>query len=166
MAQGCSEANFMSERRIIPLFITVTCGAVLAVTSSCKPAGASAQDAAAFAGATNVVFTEQQTVPPPVGSEQQKKQFTVASSDEVGRLLSSIHLQRKEPCACGHIYEAIFQKPTGQIHVSFCDHCFDVLDGKSGDSYEGARLYKMPKGFYGEFRRIAQTREKWHVLGP
>jgi hypothetical protein len=166
MAQAFRVVDVMNDARIIPLLVFVASGALLVVTTSCKPAGAPVEDTAAFASVTNIVFTGQEPVPPPAGSEQQKKHFTVSAPDEVARILSSIRLQPKEPCACGHIYEATFQKPSGQVHVSFCDHCFDVLGGTNGDSYEGARLYKMPKAFYGEFRRIAETHEKWHVLGP
>ncbi len=166
MAQGDEKPDAMNQGCTMPLLVCVACGALLGVTSSCKPTGATAQDSAAFAGVTNIAFTEQVPALPPVGSNQQKKHFSVSASDEVARLLSSIHLQPKDPCECGHVYEATFQKPSGPIHVSFCGHCFDVLDGNSGDSYAGARFYKMPKGFYEEFRRIAQTKEKWHVLGP
>ena len=124
------------------------------------------EDTTPFKDTTNIVFLEPKLLPGQRNPEGERKRFTVSASNEVSHFVLVIRLQRKEPCPCQPHYEATFQKPSGQIHVSFCDHCFDVLGDKDGDSYEGARLYRMPKDFYGEFRRLAQDRERWHVPEP
>jgi len=123
------------------------------------------EDATPFKDTTSIIFKEPELLPAEAAPERGRKEFAILTSDEVGRFVSAIRLQRKEPCPCQPHYEATFLKLSGEIQVSFCDHCFDVLDGEDGHSYSGARLYRMPKDFYAEFRRLAQN-QKWHVLGP
>jgi hypothetical protein len=124
------------------------------------------EDASAFKDTTNVVFIEQEPPPVPGRLQPERRHFSLSASNEVVRLVSAIRLQRKEACPCGPHFEATFQRASGEIHVSFCDHCFDVLGGKDGRSYEGACLYRMPKDFYREFRRIVQSSERWYVPEP
>jgi hypothetical protein len=76
--------------------------------------------------------------------------FALEDRKSVQRLLSTIHLERKERCLCAHRLGAIFKGPSGQVEISFCDHCFNVVDGNH------SRYYKMPKAFYAEF--YAQAR--------
>jgi hypothetical protein len=107
------------------------------------------------ANTTRITFTE-------LGFDQPDKSFAVIEPAEVQRIIGTIRLRSKRPCSCGvHLHQATFQKPSGQVQVSFCIHCFDVL--AANGSYEGAKLYKMPKEFYAEFCRLAdsQTNEEW-----
>ena len=106
---------------------------------------------------TSITFTEQ-------GWNKPDKSFTVTDQAEVQRILDTIHLRSKDPCLCDHLYEAVFKKTRGEVRVSFCDHCFDVLVSQTGVSSEEATHYKMPKEFYTEFLRLArsQTNEEWH----
>jgi len=150
----------MSKRRIATLFVAAAAlGVILSITRH-MVAGPPFEDTTAFSGVTNIVFTGR-------GAENQRTQMEVTEVNEVAHMVSLIHLQRKDHCACAHSYEAIFQKPSGEIRVSFCTHCFDVLDSTNPQSYEGARLYRMPKEFYAEFRRLAQTQiPDWNVPAP
>lgn len=107
---------------------------------------------------TSITFRER-------GFEQLEKSFAVTDQADVQRIVGSIRLRRKDPCPCAHLHEATFQKPEGNVRVSFCDRCFDVLAGQTSASHEGATLYEMPKEFYAEFRRLvhSRTNEEWHV---
>lgn len=68
------------------------------------------------------------------------KAKTVVMTDKakIEKLLGTIKLEKKEPCACDHINHAVFVKDKGQITVSLSDHCFDV----------GKNTYVMPPAFY------------------
>jgi hypothetical protein len=138
--------------------LLATAAAASTVLISCSPP---LEDASAFQAATNIVFVER-------GPDRSDRAFRVSDKNEVERLLAEIRLQRKEPCPCGHIYEAVFQTPSGEIRVSFCDHCFDVLTAKDPESYQGARLYRTPKRFYAEFQQLAKSKayEPWTAPGP
>lgn len=139
------------------LFCSLAATVVVSVgVVSCGP---SAEDASGFQGTTNIVFVER-------GDDQLDKAFRVSDTNAVVRLIETISLRRKEPCACGHTYEAVFQKPSGEMRVSFCDHCFDVLTATDPESYQGARLYRMPDAFYAEFQRLAKTRAYEPWKGP
>jgi hypothetical protein len=122
--------------------------------------GPSFEDARAFVGVTNLVFTGRT-------EQDQRLQMNVADPGELTRIVSLIRLQEKGACLCLHSYEAVFQKPSGEIRASFCSHCFDVLDPRHPNSDEGTRYYRMPKEFYAEFQRLAQaqTTGKWNVPG-
>ncbi len=91
--------------------------------------------------------------------------MTISDSNTVHLLVSAIRLQQKEPCLCGHTLQATFQTASGDIFVSFCDHCFDIQ--KTSDSYEGVRLYRMPRDFYATFYRLAKTQTNgWFLAQP
>ncbi len=127
---------------------------------SCKPPvdEPNPEDPNAFAGTTNVVFVQREY-------QQKEMTFRISESNEVQRLLAAIRLENKQLCNCSHSFEAIFQKPSGEVRVSFCNHCFDVLSAQNRQSYKGRRFYKMPMAFYEEFREFARTRasEKWEI---
>ena len=66
------------------------------------------------------------------------KTVVITDKAKIEKLLATIKLEKKEPCACDHIQHAIFVKDKGEITVSLCDHCFDV----------GKATYRMPPEFY------------------
>jgi hypothetical protein len=68
----------------------------------------------------------------------QAKIVVVKDKAKIEKLLATIKLVPKIPCACDHIQHAVFVKDKGQITVSLCDHCFDV----------GQNTYVMPPAFY------------------
>ena len=72
-----------------------------------------------------------------IGSPKAK---TVVMTDKakIEKLLGTIKLEKKTPCACDHINHAVFVKDKVQITVSLCDHCFDA----------GKNTYVMPPAFY------------------
>lgn len=111
-----------------------------------------------FEGTTSITFTER-------GFDQPDKQMHVTDPKEVHRIVSSIHLARKDPCPCVHIHNVTFEKAAERIEVSICDHCFAVLIGKQNGWYPNVRDYSMPREFYAEFRRLtlSRTNEAWHV---
>ena len=118
--------------------------------------GVAIQDRNALADVTNITFIQ-------VGSGGTNTTLSVVDTNEVRLLLSEIEIQNKEPCACAHMNLAVFQKPGGEIRVSFCDHCFDVLADTNAPTGH-ARFYKMPKRFYsGYFKLVrAQTNQFWY----
>ncbi len=119
-----------------------------------------------FKDTTNIVFMEPIELPIPGMAKTERRQFTISNSTEVAQLVAAIGLRPKEPCPCQPHYEATFQEPSGQADVSFCDHCFAVYEGKHGDSYAAVHLYRMPKDFYAQFRKLAEEREHWRVRRP
>jgi hypothetical protein len=137
-------------------------------------------DASAFASTTNVVFMAR--LPPlvavagttndftsPSGAPLEDVPLAVSDPDAVQRLVAAVRLRRKPECTCGpHRFQAVFQTSAGQIPVSFCRHCFDVLDARapSGSPYDGARFFKMPNDFYAQFRSHVQqqTNIQWRLL--
>ena len=147
----------MNKRRLATLLAAaVALGVILSIASR-MVVGPSFEDTTALSSVTNIIFTGR-------GPENQRRQMEVTEAKQVAHLVSLIRLQRKDPCACGHSFEAVFQRPAGEIRVSFCSHCFDVLDSTNPSSYEGARLYRMPPEFYAEFRRLAQTQAPdWNI---
>jgi len=66
------------------------------------------------------------------------KTVVITGKAKIEKLLGTIKLTKKEPCACDHINHAVFVKNKGQVTVSLCDHCFDV----------GKNTYVMPPEFY------------------
>jgi hypothetical protein len=138
------------------------------------------EDAGAFANTTNVVFTVK--LRPLLPIEGRTNEFTSPSNapDEdvplivsdpaaVRRLVAAVRLRRKAECQCGpHQFRADFQTPGGQIRVSFCSHCFDVLDpaAPTDKPWKGSRQYKLPPDFYAEFRSHVeqQTNLQWRLL--
>lgn len=119
------------------------------------------EDASAFAGTTNIVFTEH------LGADKPDKYIHVSDPEEVRRLVSIVRLVKKRPCACGHMLSADFQTPDANIRVSFCSHCFDVLDpgAPKSHSYQGAKLYHMQRDFYAQLQAYVKqrTNENWHL---
>ena len=95
------------------------------------------------------------------------QEMTVSDSNTVSRLLSSVRLERKRPCMCGHFLQATFQAPSGNTFVSFCNHCFDIQT--TSNSYQGLRMYRMPKDFYAEFYKLVKTQTNglcWRIHEP
>lgn len=98
----------------------------------------------AFESVTNIVFTEKLGL-----DTNDLRHITVTDTNEIRRLISFTQVTVKQPCACSHLCEALIQGPSGNIQVSFCDHCFDIVGGEfAGD-------YHMPRSFYQEFRKLA-----------
>lgn len=123
---------------------------LIAALFGCAAAGAAdtnlvaqtARDQASFTNVTKIVVTEQV-------SEDSTNCMVINQAPEISRLLSHIHLRSKEPCACAHSLHALFKTTSGQVHVSFCDHCFDVLQPYAEDE---TRYYAMPKELWLELR--------------
>ena len=152
----------MSKKAVLTLLLLLGVAVVMGLTLRTmryKKAEPSFEDASSFMSATAITFAQH-------GARAQDQQITVTDSNTVRRLVATIRLQRTEPCSCAHLLEAIFHTPGGPVPVSFCDHCFDVL--QAINSYDGARFYKMPKGFYEEFRTLVQghTNQTWYVQVP
>ena len=138
------------------------------------------EDAGAFAGTTNVVFTVKlqplvaiagrtNEFTSPSDAPLEDVRLTVSNPAAVQRLVATVRLKPKRVCPCGrHSYQADFQTTSGQIRVSFCNHCFDVMDPRASSErpWEGARNYRMPKDFYSEFRSHVeqQTNLQWRLL--
>jgi acylphosphatase len=66
------------------------------------------------------------------------KTVVITDKAKIAKLVATIKLEKKEPCACDHIDHAVFVKDKGEITVSLCDHCFDI----------GMDTYQMPPEFY------------------
>ncbi len=69
--------------------------------------------------------------------------LVITDMGKIERLVGTIKLEKKEPCACEHLESAVFVTDAGEIKVSLCDHCFDF----------GGKTYRMPAEFY----RLFQT---------
>jgi hypothetical protein len=117
------------------------------------------EDASAFAATTNVVFIERAL------GEEPEKRISISRPEEVKCLINAVRLRKKAPCECCHLVSAEFRGPSQTIQVSFCSHCFDILNPDNPRSYEGARLYNMPKEFYAQVLSYVQqrTNEQWHL---
>ena len=129
-----------------------------------------AENASAFAGTTNIVFKARQH-PRPGEPPPEELQLTAGNAAAVQHLVTAIRLEPKPVCKCGiHTYQADFQTTTGLVSVSFCRHCFDVVDPRApeGKPWEGSRDYRMPKDFYKQFRWCVeqQTNVQWRLLPP
>lgn len=123
----------------------ITAGAASNVNAADKPTSPPSALLSSLQAATNIIFTQ--------WNPDGEKRFTVSDQAQVHRLVSSIYLEWKGQCKCGHSHEAIFQGPVKSTSVSFCDHCFDV----------GTNYYEMPKKFYKQFGKLAR-KEGWHDL--
>lgn len=113
--------------------------------------------AADFVGATNIVFTER------YGSDSNEwKHLTVSDSNQLRQFVSLTQLTTKQYCACEHHHEALFQSSSGEVRVSFCNHCFDFENGRSPGGYA------MPEEFYAAFYKLVRqmTNGGWHVNPP
>ena len=66
------------------------------------------------------------------------KTVVITDKAKIEKLVATIKLEKKVPCACDHIQHAVFVTAAGEITVSLCDHCFDV----------GKATYRMPPEFY------------------
>ena len=64
--------------------------------------------------------------------------MVITDKAKIEKLVATIKLEKKVPCACDHIQHAVFVTDKGEITVSLCDHCFDV----------GKDTYRMPPEFY------------------
>jgi xylan 1,4-beta-xylosidase len=74
------------------------------------------------------------------------KTVVITDKAKIDKLLGTIKLTKKEPCACDHINHVVFVKDKGQVTVSLCDHCFDV----------GKNTYVMPPEFYKLYMALVQ----------
>lgn len=137
----------------------MTAGPVIVVLVALAAFWRSRHGVPVFSGTEAITFTER-------GVDEPDKKISVTDPKEVQRILGTIRLARKDPCACSHVHSVTFQTPTDRVEVSFCDHCFAVLGAKKNGWYPNVRDYSMPKEFYSAFRRLALTRtnEHWHVL--
>lgn len=66
------------------------------------------------------------------------KTIVITDKAKIAKLVATIKLEKKEPCACDHVQHAVFVTDAGQVTLSLCDHCFDI----------GKATYKMPPEFY------------------
>jgi len=144
--------------------------ALTACTSGVVP---SKDDHAAFAQATSITFIQDDSgrfpmaavegiVDPTAANAPKQLKLVVSNSAEVHRFISAIRLDRKEPCWCLHVHRATFQTPTKPIEVSFCPHCFDVVEDGA------AREYRMPEPFLKELSKEikAQGQAGWRLPPP
>ena len=133
----------------------IVAGAVLTASASDKPTVPPPVlgDASPFQDATNIVFTRF------VAEKHKDERFVVSDPKPVRKVVSSIHLAPGVELRDVHIYSATFQRPSGEIIVSFCPRCFTIVDSQKPYRY---RHYAMPKGFYAEFRNLARQ-HGWSV---
>jgi hypothetical protein len=117
----------------------------------------SSDGAAVFATATSITLVQDR-----IGEAGKEIRLSVTNSTDVRRLTAAIRLEKKDPCWCLHLHHATFEAPTKSIEVSFCGHCFDVVEAK------GVGNYKMPKGFYSELRKqiSEHSKEQWLLPEP
>ena len=54
------------------------------------------------------------------------KTVVITDKAKIEKLVATIKLEKKVPCACDHIQHAVFVMGAGEITVSLCDHCFDI----------------------------------------
>lgn len=82
------------------------------------------------------------------------KTVVITDKAKIAKLVATIKLEKKEPCACDHIDHTVFVKDKGQITVSLCDHCLDI----------GKNTYRMPPEFYKLY--MAYTQEASATTKP
>ena len=92
---------------------------------------------ARFQGVTNIVFTDATGL-----DTNEWQRFSVKDREAAQRLLSMIKLKPKAPCQCLHRYGALFEGPSGAVHVSFCEHCFDLGDDRFGFLHNAKALLR------------------------
>ena len=145
-ARRIHSLNVMTKRRLHrkartdawPLWQWVAMAGISIAVVSCQPSskdtGGAIQDRSALADATKITFIQNS-----FGGTNSTLSFT--DTDEVRLLLSAIQLQKKEPCACAHVNLAVFHKLGGEVRVSFCEYCFDVLTDTNLDAYHARALH-------------------------
>ena len=74
------------------------------------------------------------------------KTIVITDRAKIAKLVATIKLEKKEPCACDHIQHAVFVTAAGEVTVSLCDHCFDV----------GKNTYVMSPEFYKLYTAYSQ----------
>jgi hypothetical protein len=152
----------MTNKTII--LTTLLASLILAVLLSTRTSNSAN---ALLAGTTNIVFQDSNprdcdffvaTHLDLKTNENRIITFALTNQTELQRIIGLIEFHPKKPCECGpHLYEATFQRNNGPVHVSFCNHCFDVLGEQSTGSKPRYTEYAMPKEFYAEFRRLADN---------
>jgi hypothetical protein len=155
----------MNVKLILAAVIGCGVAAVLTAGESNKPAASAVGDTLPFQGTTNIVFIHWLSVPTTneLGQVVPKtEQFAVSDAKEIRKFVSSIHFAPGQPLVDDHIFGAKFQRPAGEIFVTFCSHCFDIVDSEHPDR---GPHYAMPEGFFTEFSKVAQQHgwkvEKW-----
>src|ERR1051326_6192333 len=153
--------------------IVAVLGLASALTACTSGVVRSKDDRAGVARATAITFVQDDSgrfpvagvkgnVDPSDANAPKQLKLVVNNSAEVRRFVSAIRLDKKEPCWCLHVHRATFQTPTKHIEVSFCPHCFDVLeDGGAGE-------YRMPEPFLKELSKEikAQGQAGWRLPPP
>ena len=143
------------------LILSVTIGFVCTIASvvviaSETPPASSSGGASTLQNATNIVFREF------IGLEKNKlgqeipkyKEFSVSDPKEIHRLVAAVHLTAGGPePSDDHLDEAMFEPPSGAVRVSFCQVCFNVIEGEH--PYKDHH-YSMPKEFFEEFQALAR----------
>lgn len=154
----------MKTKLIFPVFIGfVLTGALLPASAGDTSPAPFPGDASTFQNVTNIVFrqfTKLETNK--LGQEIPKwKQFAVSDPKEIRRLVASLHLVVPETVAPSdeHLDEALFEKSSGEVRVSFCHICFNIIESERPYKH---RHYTMPKQFFDEFQRLARQRG-WQV---
>jgi hypothetical protein len=78
----------------------------------------------------------------------------ITGKDAIHSLVSPIALVPKKPCNCAHDQGLVFWKDDIPLHVSICNHCFDIRVGKR------IRNYEMPPVWYKTFQELAAKHNK------
>ena len=141
----------MKKQKLTFILIGVLIVAVFVIAyRNHKPASVPLQSIVPVEKLTNIVFKEIDYSLSGMGSNVWK-QFKVSDSNELHRIVSMTSLSPKQPCKCAHDHEVEFQSLSAVVSVSFCNHCFDVYDGKNASNYA------MPKEFYAEYQQFAES---------
>jgi hypothetical protein len=122
-----------------------------------RPKRPSVVSVPAFGSITNIVFIQKTS-----SDSNAWLRLSVSDSNQLRRIVAFTQITRKQPCACDHVHEALFQGPPRGMRVSFCDHCFNL----AGGTFAG--YYMMPASFYAEFRNLVRqhSNDNWRVLPP
>jgi hypothetical protein len=81
------------------------------------------------------------------GPDERRRRVLVDRAT-IDPLLAAARFEPKDPCACAHVERMEFATDGGMIKASLCNHCFDVLEGKT------VSHYAMTPEFYAEFCRL------------
>ena len=123
------------------------------------------QQADAEQAVAHIIFTNASQVTllqKAIDEGERDKTITITNAAEIHRIVGAIRLEYKPSCWCLHQHEITFKTPTGQIQVSFCDHCFDVVaEGKP------TLYYKMPPEFMPQVQKILKEHggSDWYLPG-
>lgn len=82
---------------------------------------------------------------------------TITGNAEVTTFLADVVLEPKGPCQCAHSRSMVFTSGTKTLTVSFCGHCFDVIDtGNVLQKTDRVMLLRMPTNLWNRIEGIAK----------